>query len=261
MSILDAIVEKKRERIKEARSRASIDYLKARIAEMGRPRDFAGAVKRTEGGGIRLIAELKKASPSKGPIREKYYPSEIASDYARGGAHALSVLTEEDFFLGALIHLREARSAAPLPALRKDFVVDEYQLYESRASGADAVLLIEAILERSQAAEYLDLAGELGMAVLFEVREERGLEAALEIKAPIIGVNNRDLRTFMIDLGTTLRLRPLIPGGVTVVSESGIETRADVQRLSDAGVDAMLVGTAFMEAADIPARMRELLGG
>lgn len=261
MSILDAIVHKKRERLDLAKSRNPLGDLKAHMADMESPRDFARAIKRAEGGPIRLIAEIKRASPSKGPIREDYRPAEIASIYADEGADAISVITEEDFFLGNLGHLAEARGAAPLPVLRKDFVVDEYQLYESRAAGADAVLLIEAILERGQAADYLALAGELGMAVLFEVRDERGLKTAIDIGAPIIGINNRDLRTFKIDLSTTLRLKEAVRGEKrTWVSESGIERRSDVQRLEEAGVDAMLVGTAFMEASDIAGKLRELTG-
>lgn len=258
MSILNAIVERKRERLAAARARVPLRELKARLPDTKPPRDFALAVKRA--GRIRLIAELKKASPSKGPIRDDYRPAEIAAEYSKR-ADAISVLTEEDFFLGSMEHLAEARGAAPLPVLRKDFIFDEYQIYESRVAGADAILLIESILEKSQALEYLLLAREIGMDVLFEVREERGLETALAIGAPIIGINNRDLRTFRIDLSTTLRLMESIGGRRTVVSESGIERRADVQRLEQAGVDAILVGTAFMEASDIPARMKELMGG
>ncbi|MGD2080807.1 MAG: indole-3-glycerol phosphate synthase TrpC [Nitrospirota bacterium] len=261
MSILGAIVDKKRERLALAKSRTPLGDLKARAADAGAPRDFARAVRRAGGGPIRLIAEIKRASPSRGPIREDYRPADIASVYAAGGADAISVITEEDFFLGSLHDLGEARGAAPLPVLRKDFVVDEYQLYESRAAGADAVLLIEDVLEQGQAADYLALAGELGMAVLFEVRDERSLKTALDIGAPIIGINNRDLRTFKIDLSTTLRLKEMARGeGRTWVSESGIERRSDVQRLEEAGVDAMLVGTAFMEASDIAGKLRELLG-
>jgi indole-3-glycerol phosphate synthase len=260
MSILDAIVEKKRERIEEAKSRAPLGELKIRIADMGaKTRDFASAVKRPEGKGVRLIAEMKRASPSKGPIRMDFTPSLIAAAYAKR-AHAISVLTEEDFFLGSLMHLKEARGAAPLPVLRKDFIVDKYQLYESRAARADAVLLIEAILDKKQASEYLALSRELGMGVLFEVRDEWGLQVALDIGAPIIGINNRDLKTFKIDLGTTLDLLEAIHAERTVVSESGIEHRADVVRLAEAGVDAILVGTAFMEATDIEAKIKELMG-
>jgi indole-3-glycerol phosphate synthase len=260
MSILDAIVEKKRERIEEAKSRAPIGELKIRINDLSAgTRDFASAVKRPKGEGIRLIAEMQKASPSKGPIREDFVPAEIASAYA-GRAHAISVLTEEDFFLGSLGHLKEARGAAPLPVLRKDFIVDEYQLYESRAARADAILLIEAILDKKQAGEYLDIARELGLGVLFEVRDEWGLEIALDIGAPVIGINNRDLKTFKIDLDTTLDLMEAIHTERTVVSESGIEQRADVLRLAEAGVDAILVGTAFMEATDIEAKIKELMG-
>jgi indole-3-glycerol phosphate synthase len=259
MSILDAIVEKKRARLVEAKRTAPLPEMKVRIGEMEDTRDFTGAVRRPEGEGIRLIAEMKKASPSKGPIREDYHPADLAAAYTHH-AHAISVLTEEDFFLGELIHVAAAHIASPLPILRKDFIIDEYQLYESRAAGADAVLLIEAILEKKQAGEYLELAQELGLGVLFEVRDDFGLEAALEIGAPVIGINNRDLKTFRIDLGTTFRLREAIHRDVTVVSESGIAGRADVLRLEEAGVDAMLVGTSLMESEDVEAKMKELLG-
>jgi len=259
MSILDAIVEKKRVRIEAAKRAAPLPELKARIIEMEDTRDFTGAVKRPEGQGIRLIAEMKKASPSKGPIREDFHPADIAAAYSKH-AHAISVLTEEDFFLGALTHLTSAHITTPLPILRKDFIFDEYQLYETRSAGADAILLIEAILEKQQAGEYLELASELGLGVLFEVRDEWGLEVALEIGAPVIGINNRDLKTFKVDLATTLELMKAIHSERTVVSESGIHSRADVLRLEEAGVDAMLVGTAFMETEDVEAKVRELLG-
>jgi indole-3-glycerol phosphate synthase len=259
MSILDAIVEKKRERLEAARRESPLPEMRVRISEMEDTRDFTGAVKRPRGKGIRLIAEMKKASPSKGPIREDYHPSDLAAAYSEH-AHAISVLTEEDFFLGSLTHLTSARLATSLPILRKDFIIDEYQLYESRSAGADAVLLIEAVLEKKQAGEYLELAQELGLGVLFEIRDEWGLETALEIDAPIIGINNRDLKTFKVDLNTTLKLIEAIHDERTVVSESGIESRKDVLRLQKAGVDAMLVGTAFMEHYDVGFKVKELLG-
>ncbi len=257
MGILAARMEKRHERLIVTKSATPLKELKARLAEASAARDFAGALKRDAG--IRLIAEMKKASPSKGPIRMDFEPDEIARIYD-AHADAISVITEEDFFLGSLDYLVEAREASALPVMRKDFIFDEYQIYEARAAGADAILLIEGILQQSQAAELMQMAGEMGMGVLFEVHDERGLEKALAVDAPIIGINNRDLGSFRVDLGTTLRLKAEIPGGKTVVSESGIDSRADVRRLEEAGVDAVLVGTAFMESSDIAARIHELTG-
>ncbi len=259
MGILDEIVSKRRERIALAISKVPIGELRERIAGADRPLDFVAAVRRAAGGGIRLIAEVKRASPSAGVLREDFSPGEIARIY-RERADAISVLTEEDYFQGRLEHLREVRDAAGKPVLRKDFVVDEYQIYEARAAGADAVLLIDAVLDGSQAPEYLHLCRELGLAALYEVHDMRELERALKMGAGAIGINNRDLKTMRVDLGATFALMREIPGGRAVVSESGISTREDVRRLEDAGVDAMLVGTAFMRSPDIAAALDALLG-
>ena len=250
MSVLNKIVDRKAERLAHAKSAVPIHEIKSRLRDADKTRDFASSIK----GGrdtVKLIAELKKASPSKGVIRKDFDPVRIASIYEEKGAHAMSVLTEEDFFQGDLSFIRQVRGVTTVPLLRKDFIFDEYQLYESRVHGADAVLLIAAILDKNQADEYLSLAAELGLRVLFEVHDEYDLEKALGVDAHIIGINNRDLRTLQIDLATTFRLRKDIPEGKIVVSESGIRSREDAGRLMAAGIDAMLVGTSLMEAGDI----------
>ncbi len=260
MSVLAKIVEKKKERIAAAKSRRSAGDLRALISGLEAPRDFGRAVKRDAGGQVRLIAELKKASPSRGLIRPDFDHKKIAAIYDQKGVDALSVLTEEDFFQGNIDYLPEVRTITSRPLLRKDFLVDDYQIFEARAYQADAVLLIAAILGKNQAAEYLGCARELGMAVLFEVHDRAELEMALLIGAPIVGINNRNLKTLAIDLGTTFQLRREIPEGTTVVSESGISRHEDVLRLGEAGVDAMLVGSSFMASPDIGRKIDELRG-
>ncbi|PKH45569.1 indole-3-glycerol-phosphate synthase [Dehalococcoides mccartyi] len=211
---------------------------------------------------VRLIAEVKKASPSKGIIRSDFDPVDIAGIYARNGASAISVLTEEHHFMGSLDNLKKIREsgvASKLPLLRKDFIHDPYQVYESRLYGADAILLIVAMLSPERLQELLSLSHKLGMKCLVEVHTRSELEIALESNARIIGLNNRDLHTFKIDLTVTERLRPLIPPECIVVSESGIQTRADISRLEELGVDAVLVGEALTASVDIAAKMRELL--
>jgi indole-3-glycerol phosphate synthase len=257
MSILDEIVRKKKERLSAAKTKASIPDLKRRIGEAAPALDFAGAIKKSNG--IRLIAELKKASPSKGLIRPDFDPEKIAAIY-KERAHAISVLTEEDYFQGSLTYIQPVREISGKPVLRKDFVFDEYQIYESRAYNADAVLLIARLLDKAQAAEYLHMAGELGMSVLFEVHDYEDLEKALLAGAPIIGINNRNLATLEIDLETTFNLKRETPPGRIVVSESGIGGRAEAERLERGGVDAMLVGTAFMKERDIAKKMDEIMG-
>jgi len=259
MSVLQKIVEKKKDRLSAAKYATSLSELKSLIKDLKRPRDFGNAVKRGKTD-IRLIAEIKKASPSKGLIRTDFDPASIAAVYERGPVDAISVITEEDFFQGSLRFLKEVKRVTSKPVLRKDFIFDEYQIYEARSQGADALLLIAAILERSQAEEYQLLAMELGMSVLFEVHDGKELEMALRIDAPIIGINNRDLKTLKIDLNTSLLLRRDIPPELTVVSESGIRTRDDVVRIASAGIDAMLVGTLFMESPDITLKLWELAG-
>jgi indole-3-glycerol phosphate synthase len=259
MGILDEILSRKKQRLRNSKARSSITELKARIADVGKTRDFESAIKRSGGGKIRLIAEIKKASPSKGIIRTDFDLQSIAQTYEEKAANAVSVLTEEDFFQGSLSFLPEVKKTLSKPILRKDFIFDEYQIYESRASEADAILLIAAVLERNQAEEYLHLAGELGLAVLFEVHDFKELEMAIRTGCVIIGVNNRNLKTLKIDMVTSLSLRKEIPPGKIVVSESGIRTREDVLKLEAAGFDTMLIGTTFMEAEDIGTKIDELM--
>ena len=259
MSILDRIREKKKERLNDVRGRVPLGDLKARIGDAERPRDFRSSVKRGKGR-LRLIAEIKQASPSKGAIRADFNLGEIARTYEEKPVDAVSVLTEEDFFCGEVKYIPLVKSIVTKPVLRKDFLFDEYQIYESRAWGADAILLIAALLDRVQAEEYLALCRELGLWVLFEVHGRDELDKALRVDAGIIGINNRDLRTLAVDLNTSFLLKREIPPDRIVVSESGIRTGADMIRLADAGIDAVLVGTTFMESQDIGKKIEELAG-
>lgn len=259
MGILDGIVAKKKERLSYAKSTVSLKDLRSKIADIEKPRDFKTAIKRNKNEKIKLIAEIKKASPSKGIIREKFDPFEIASIYEKK-ANAISVLTEEDFFQGKLEFIHEVKKITTIPILRKDFIFDEYQIYESRANEADAILLIAAILEKNQAEEYLHIARELDLSVLFEIHDFRELEMAIAVDAGIIGINNRDLKILKIDLNNTFEIKKEIPSGKIVVSESGIKTRDDIQKLESVGIDAVLIGTSFMEAADIGKKIEELFG-
>jgi len=258
MGILDEIVSKKRERLSYAKSRVSLKDLGSRIADIEKPRDFRTAIKRNPDEKIKLVAEIKKASPSKGVIREDFNPLEIAKIYEKKQANSISILTEEYFFQGRLEFIPEIKKITTIPLLRKDFIFDEYQIYESRANETDAILLIAAILEKKQAREYLYLAKELGLSVLFEVHDLKELETAILINADIIGINNRNLKTMKIDINTTFEIKKEIPSGKIVVSESGIKTRADILKLENAGIDAVLIGTSFMEAKDIGKKIDEL---
>jgi indole-3-glycerol phosphate synthase len=210
--------------------------------------------------GIALIAEVKKASPSKGVIRADFDPERIADAYAANGARCLSVLTDEAYFQGCDAYVQMAKEVAGLPVLRKDFTIDEYQLYEARIIGADAILLIAALMDSSQLDDCLGLAGELGLSALVEVHDDDELLRAKAAGAGLVGINNRDLRTFATTLETTFALLPQVPKGTVVVSESGIGDRRDVERLAAAGVDAILVGESLMRETDIGAKVRELLG-
>jgi len=259
MGILDEIVLKKKERLNDAKSHVSIQELKTKIGERGKPGDFKAAIQRLPGETIKLIAEIKKASPSGGVIRKNFDPVSIAKIYEEKGVNAVSILTEEDYFQGNLFFFSEGRKVLTKPLLRKDFIFDEYQIYESRAYEADAILLIAALLEKNQAVEYLHLAEELGMSVLFEVHDFEELEMALSADPEIIGINNRNLKTLNVDINTTFKLRKEIPPGKIAVSESGIRTSGDVRRLADGGIDAMLIGTSLMEADDISGKVEELL--
>jgi len=258
MNVLQRLLDTKKQRLDQAKYTVPLAELKARIGNVEPARDFAFAIK--SNGSVRLIAELKKASPSRGLIRPDFDPVTIARIYEEHGANAISCLTEEDYFQGHLSFLPLVHEAVKLPILRKDFIFDSYQIHEARANNADAILLIAGALETNQAADYLHLSQELGMSVLFEVHNEPELDKALAIDAPIIGINNRDLTTLKINLETTFRLTTQIPSGKIVVGESGIGTHEDVLRLQAAHVDAMLVGTTLMKSKDIGAKMRDLLG-
>ena len=256
--ILDQIVADKLLEL-EARKRAvPLKALEREVLRQPAPLDFAAAL---QGKGVRLIAEVKKASPSKGLIRADFDPRAIARTYAENGASAISVLTEVKYFQGRLSYLPEIKAALgdkKIPLLRKDFLTDPYQIYESRANGADALLLIVAILPAEKLKELLQLSHRLGMSCLVEVHNEAELKIALDSGAKIIGINNRDLTTFETDLTTTERLRPLIPQDIIVVSESGIKDRKDMERLRGWGADAVLVGESLMASPDIAAKMKEL---
>lgn len=252
--ILQKIVAVKREEVAAARAERSLADLRADAQALGGVRDFAGALRaRVAAGRPAVIAEVKKASPSKGVLRERFVPAEIAASYERGGAACLSVLTDERFFQGSALYLQQARAACALPVLRKDFIVDPYQVVQARAMGADCILLIAACLDDAQMADLEAEAFALGMAVLVEVHDGAELERALRLKTPLLGINNRNLRTFEVSLETTLGLLPRIPAERLLVTESGILARADVQRMRAAGVGAFLVGEAFMRA-DEPGR-------
>ena len=257
--ILDRIVADNLEEMEARKRLFPLTHLKRMALEQPPALDFASAL---HGDHIKLIAEVKKASPSRGIIRPDFNPVEIALTYAGNGASAISVLTEARYFHGSLSYLRDIRNALgnnSLPLLRKDFIVDPYQVYESRAYGADALLLIVAILTPEKLEELTELSHHLGMSCLVEVHNEAELEIALNSGAGVIGINNRDLTTFEVDLATTERLRPLITQGQIVVSESGIKNRGDIERLRELGVDAVLTGEVLVSAPDIAARMKELL--
>ncbi|MBI3997712.1 MAG: indole-3-glycerol phosphate synthase TrpC [Armatimonadetes bacterium] len=254
-TVLDEIIAHKRQEVAASRSAVSLADLQARAAAAPPARDFAAAI---AGPPVRIIAEVKRASPSAGAIRADADPAAVARLYQDAGAAAISVLTDARYFHGSAEDLRAVRGAVGLPALRKDFVVDPYQVYEARALGADAVLLIAGTVERGELAALARLAGALGMTALVEVYSEAHLDDGLAAGARVIGINNRDLRNFSVDLETTARLRPRIPQGIAVVSESGIETPADVARVCRAGIDAILVGTALMASPDPAAHLRAL---
>jgi len=257
--ILDKIVAVKREEVPAARALRSEAALRELVAAQSAPRGFAAALRaRVAAGQPAVIAEVKKASPSKGVIRERFVPAEIAASYARHGAAALSVLTDERFFQGHADYLRQARAACDLPVLRKDFMIDPYQVLEARAMGADCILLIAACLSDAQMAELEACAIELGLDVLVEVHDGDELDRALRLKTPLVGINNRNLRTFEVTLDTTLGLQSRVPADRLLVTESGILGRADVQRMRAAGVHAFLVGEAFMRADDPGAALAAL---
>jgi indole-3-glycerol phosphate synthase len=249
--ILERIVAVKREEIAAARARRDLASLRRDAEALGGQRDFIGAMRaKVAAGAAAVIAEVKKASPSKGVLREHFVPAEIAASYARHGAACLSVLTDAQFFQGAAEFLVQARAACDLPVIRKDFMFDPYQVFEARAMGADCILLIAACLDDALMADLEAQAHALSMAVLVEVHDGAELDRALRLKTPLLGINNRNLRTFEVTLQTTLDLLPRVPAERLLVTESGILGAADVQRMRAAGVHAFLVGEAFMRAPD-----------
>lgn len=259
--ILKKILARKHEEIAERSERLGLRELRRQIDGAPPIRPFLEHLKRAIGrGDPAIIAEIKRASPSKGLLRDPFQPADIARSYAASGATCLSVLTDRDFFQGCEDYLREARAACPLPVLRKDFIVDPYQVYEARAIGTDCILLIVAALNDVVLRELAKLAADLGMDVLVEVHDVEELDRALALDAPLIGINNRSLRTFETRLDTTLNLLPRIPADRTVVTESGIRAAADVALMRERGVHAFLVGEAFMRAADPGAKLAELFG-
>ena len=257
-TILDQIVTAKRREIERAKAAAPEAALRERLADAPPVRDFLAAL--SGPGPIRLIAEVKKASPSKGLIRADFHPVEIARTYQEHGAACVSVLTDEPYFQGSLEYLSRVRASVDLPVLRKDFIIDPYQVVEARAAGADAVLLIAECLGDEALRRLHAAIDELGMTPLVELYEPENLTRVLDVGARLVGINNRDLRTFEVDLEHTVRLRRRIPDDRVVVGESGIRTRQDVERLESAGVEAMLVGESLMHADDIGRAVDELLG-
>jgi len=257
--ILDEIVAKSMEALEAKKCRLPLAEMQNIALEQPPPIDFISAIR---GENIRLIAEIKKASPSSGVIRPNFNHVEIAEIYASNGASAISVLTEERYFQGSLDNLRDVKNAMKgrnIPVLRKDFIFDAYQIYESRAYGADSLLLIVTMLQLEELRELLGISHELDMICVVEVHNKAEVEMALESGARIIGINNRDLATFAVDLSTTERLKPLVPSDRVVISESGVKSRSDLDRLKRAGVDAVLIGEALMTAPDIAAKLKELL--
>jgi indole-3-glycerol phosphate synthase len=257
--VLLKILQRKAAEVAERSARLPLAEVQARAAAAPPARGFADAIATHIGAGApAVIAEVKKASPSKGVIRADFDPAAIARSYAAGGAACLSVLTDVDFFQGSDAYLQQARAACTLPVLRKDFVIDAYQVYEARALGADCVLLIAAALDDARLASLASLAGELGMDVLLEVHDRAELQRALAVPARLLGINNRNLRTFEVTLDTTLALRAEVPADRILVTESGILGVADVARMRAAGIDAFLVGEAFMREPDPGQALRRL---
>ncbi len=264
-TILDRIVETKRREVAAARQAVPPAEMAAAARAADPPRDFFAALSAPAPRGVHLIAEIKKASPTAGVIRKAFDPIAIAHIYHRAGASALSVLTDQTYFQGSLAHLGQVRQAVPLPVLRKDFIIDEYQVHEARRGGADAVLLIAEVLDDGLLAELADLTDALGMTALIEVHDAARLDGVLSAVsfAPparrLLGINNRDLTTQKTDLGTTARLAARLPCRPLLVSESGLHSRADVERVVQAGANAVLVGESLLRAADPAAKIRELI--
>jgi len=256
--VLAKIVEQKWKDIAAARAAVPESRLQEQLSAAPPVRDFAAALR--EGSGTRVIAEVKKASPSAGLIRADFEPVEIAQTYERHGAACISVLTDESFFQGRLDYLRRVRAAVSIPVLRKDFILDRYQVLEARAAGADCILLIAECLDDCRLRDLYFFAAELGMESLIEIYDPENLDRVLKLEPALLGINNRDLRTFVTDLGHSLRLREQVPQSCVLISESGIHTRADVERLEQAGIRAILVGETLMRSSDIGAKLDELRG-
>ena len=254
--MLNRIITQKRDEVKQRKESLPLSGLKERIARRQAPLDLAAAL---SGDQIQLIAEVKRASPSRGLLCPDFNPVKLAKEYAQGGAAAISVLTEVNYFGGSLDDLAAIREAVSLPLLRKDFIFDPYQIYESRAYGADALLLIAGILSQGQLEELLSLSHSLGLKCLVEVHNEAEVGRALLSRAKIIGINNRDLSTFDVDINTTRRLRALLPQQQIVVSESGISRRRDIEKLKGWGINIVLIGEALVTAGDIQTRMQGLI--
>ena len=254
--ILDEIVKTKRREVAERKEAVPLHSLAKTTEKSPSARDFKAAL----GGCCAIVAEVKRCSPSRGPLRTDFDPVQIAWEYEHYGASAISVLTDENFFGGSNEALAAVKGAVALPVLRKEFIIDPYQIYEARAIGADAILLIAAILTENQLREYRDLAASLGMASLVEIHDREELEKALATGAEIIGINNRDLKTFETDIRISLELSPLIPEGRIAVSESGIRSRADIEMLLTAGIQAFLIGETLIAAPEIGMKLEELLG-
>lgn len=261
MSKLQEICDVKREHVVKRKALAPLSVLEELVKQQAPTRGFHDAIKkRIAAGGIALIAEIKKASPSKGVIREDFNPPELAHFYELGGATCLSVLTDEPYFQGRDDYLKEAREMVNLPVLRKDFMIDPYQIVESRALGADCILLIMAALSDAQAQELETLAHRLNMDVLIEVHDEAELYRALKLKSRLLGVNNRSLKTLQVDIETSVKLRPLIPSTHTPVCESGIFTREDVEKMLQCDISCFLIGESLMRYADVTAATQRLIG-
>jgi len=256
MDILREIVSYKKKRVAEKKENISLAKLKDRIAKFPSARDFKEAISRP--GKINLICEIKRASPSTGLICKEFHPKKIAQTYEKNGAAAISVLTEDKYFQGDILHLFSVKESVKIPVLRKDFIIDEYQLYESRAFGADAVLLIASLLDPEQIVQFMNISKILGMETLVEVHCEEDLDKVLATPAEIIGINNRSLEDFTVDLSVTEELMKKIPQEKIVVSESGVKNREDVWLLKNTGINAILIGQVLLESEDISKKLEEL---
>jgi indole-3-glycerol phosphate synthase len=254
---LKKIVKAKRGEVEQSKGLLPLVELKSRLRDLAPPKDLVAAL---DSRACNVIAEIKRSSPSKGRLRDDFDPLKIASVYAENGASALSILTDRQFFEGDKSYLAEIGKAVKVPLLRKDFIIDPYQIYETRVIGGDALLLIAGLLDAKELGKYLGLSLDLGLSPLVEVHNGEELKKALSAGARLIGINNRDLNTFTTDLGVSLKLVPLIPDGVSVVSESGIKSRKDVETLMDAGIHSFLIGETLMRADDMGRKLRELMG-